>query len=106
MTEHGGGPDFTDPLAGGGANEQAAVPWQPDRAGPATPLDDMIERYRPQLLAVEGVHGVSHGRTAIGDDAIRVDIERDSVRRQLPTDIEGYPVVVVVVPGGFDILPA
>jgi hypothetical protein len=49
---------------------------------------------------------VSQGRTPTGDDAVRVDIEDDSVRERLPTEIEGYAVEVVVVPGGFGILPA
>jgi len=37
---------------------------------------------------------------------VRIDVEDDSVRARLPEEIEGYPVQVVVVPGGFEILPA
>lgn len=103
MTHQAGEPDFTEP---GHAGEQAAMPWAPDRPWSATPLDSAIERHRDQLLAIDGVHGISHGRTAIGDDAIRIDVEREAIRQQLPTEIEGYPVEVVVIPGGFDILPA
>ncbi|MGH3874231.1 MAG: hypothetical protein ACRDSR_22475 [Pseudonocardiaceae bacterium] len=49
---------------------------------------------------------MSEGRTPIGDDAIRVDVEDESVRDRLPKTVEGYPVEVVVVPGGFGIFPA
>jgi hypothetical protein len=66
----------------------------------------VVERSKAQLLQIKGVHGVAEGRTPIGDDAIRVYIDNDSIRSQLPNEIEGYPIEADVVPGGFDILPA
>jgi hypothetical protein len=100
-----------------GPPEQASVPFTPPESaaassapprpqGPPSPLTTVVERSKAQLLQIEGVHGVAEGRTPIGDDAVRVDIDDDSIRPRLPNEIEGYPVEVVVVPGGFGILPA
>ena len=95
---------FVEP---GGAPEEAEVSFKPSPPPrPQSPIAGVVERSTPELSKIEGVHGVSEGRTLTGDDAVRVDIEDDSVRERLPTEIEGYPVEVVVVPGGFGILPA
>ncbi len=98
------GQGFAEP---GGVPEQAAVSFiPPPQQKPHSPITDVVERNRARLHKIEGVHGVSEGRTPIGDDAVRVDVENDAVRDRLPQEIEGYPVEVVVVPGGFGILPA
>jgi len=98
------GPKFVEP---GGASEEAEVTFRPTPPQrPQSPIAGVVERSTAELSKIEGVHGVSEGRTPTGDDAVRVDIEDDSVRERLPTEIEGYPVEVVVVPGGFGILPA
>lgn len=98
------GEDFAQP---GGAPEQAAVSFTPPaQPGPQSPITAVVERNRARLHEIEGVHGVSQTRTLIGNDAIRVDVENASVADQLPREIEGYPVEIVVVPGGFGILPA
>lgn len=94
---------FAEP---GGAPEQAAVPFiPPPQHKPNSPVTGVVERNRARLHQLEGVHGVSEGRTPIGDDAVRVDVENDTVRDRLPQEIEGYPLEVVVVPGGFGIIP-
>jgi hypothetical protein len=98
------GQDFAEP---GGDPEQAAVSFTPaPPQGPQSPITGVVERHRARLSAIEGVHGVAEGRTATGDDAIRIDVEDESVRERLPDEIEGYRVEIVVVPGGFGILPA
>lgn len=101
--DSGQGEIFANP---GGAPEQAAVPFTPAPHGSQSPITGVVERNRGRLHKIEGVHGVSEGRTPIGNDAIRVDVENESVRDRLPSEIEGYPVEIVVVPGGFGILPA
>ncbi len=96
--------DFAEP---GGAPEQAAVSFTPPPPQrPQSSIAGVVERNRARLFKIEGVHGVSEGQTPIGDDAVRIDVENDLVRDRLPKEIEGYPVQVVVVPGGFGILPA
>ena len=94
---------FVEP---GGEPEEAEVSLTPPVSQPASPITAVVERHRAELTRVKGVYGVSEGRTAIGDDAIRVDVESESVGEQLPSELEGYPVEVVVVPGGFEALPA
>ena len=95
--------DFTEPAA---AREEAAISFTPPTAQGQSAVTGVVERNRSELAKIPGVHGVSEGRTSIGDPAVRIDVEDDSVRGRLPKEIDGYPVEVVVVPGGFDILPA
>lgn len=93
--------------APGDAPEQAAVSYTgPGPQGPQSAVTATVERHRAELTKIAGVYGVAESRTAIGDPAIRIDIDNDSVRDRLPKEIEGLPVEVVVVPGGFEILPA
>ena len=90
-----------------GLPEQAAASFTPPPPqGPQSAITRVVERNKARLFEIEGVHGVSVGRSPIGDDAIRIDIDNESVRDRLPQEIEGYPVETVVVPGGFGILPA
>lgn len=86
-----------------GDDEQAAVPFTPGPGPARSPIDDVLERNMSALRAIEGVAGVGRGRTPTGDDAIVVHVRDASVRDRLPGDVEGYPVEVIVVPGGFDI---
>ena len=95
--------DFAEP---GGDPEEAAISFTPPNRQAQSAIAGVVERHRAELAKIPGVHGVSEGRTPIGDPAVRIDVEDDSVRTRLPKEIEGYPVEVVVVPGGFGILPA
>lgn len=108
--DHGQHGDLTGPgdfRAPAMAQEEAAMSFTPPlQQRPTSPVSGAVERSREWLVQIEGVHGVSEGRTAIGDDAVRVDVEDDAVRDRLPKEIEGFQVEVVVVPGGFGILPA
>jgi hypothetical protein len=97
------GRDFTAPS---GAQEEAAISFTPPNRQGQSAVAGVVERNRAELAKIPGVHGVSEGRTPIGDPAVRIDVEDDSVRARLPKEIEGYPVEAVVVPGGFEILPA
>jgi hypothetical protein len=90
----------------GDAQEEAAVSFAAPPAQGSSVIADVVERSTERLSRIEGVHGIAVGRTAIGDDSVRIDVEDDSVRERLPDEIEGYPVEVVVVPGGFGTLPA
>lgn len=98
------GETFAEPC---GAPEQAEISFtRPPPQRVPSPITEIVERNRARLSEIEGVHGVAESRTPSGDDSIRVDVEDDSVRERVPKEIEGYPVEVIVVPGGFGILPA
>ncbi len=91
-------PIFEEPH---GASEQAAIPFAPAPLGPPTAMDAVLERSRQRLLTIQGVVGVGQGRTAIGDDAILAFVDNQGVGSKVPRELEGYPVEVIVVPGGF-----
>jgi hypothetical protein len=66
-------------------------------------LDEVIARTAAELKHTKGVHGVGRGYAQPGRDAIVVFVDNDGVKTSLPTEIDGYPVAVEVVPGGFTI---
>jgi hypothetical protein len=86
-----------------GDEEQAAVPFAPGPGAAPSLIDAVLERNAPRLREIDGVTGFGTGRTQAGDAAIIVHVRDASVRDQLPEIVEGYPVVVEVVPGGFGI---
>jgi hypothetical protein len=53
------------------------------------------------LLEIDGVIGVAHGRTSLGADAVLVHVVDESVRADVPAEIEDFPVEVIIVEGGF-----
>jgi hypothetical protein len=95
-----GGRGFEEP-AGRGEEAALRATGPPPSSGRADPVDDILERSRPQLLAIPGVVGTGHGRTQKGDDAIIVWVTDAAAAERVPADIEGYPVIVNTVPGGF-----
>lgn len=100
--QDGGRADFEAPAR---RDEEAALqvgaPPPPPVHDPH-PLDRVLERHRASLAALDGVAGAGHGVTTAGDDAVAIWVSRADVAEQLPSTLDGYPVVVHVVPGGFD----
>lgn len=94
MTNAGG--SFQEPY---GSEEQAASPVAVPPPLPTSPIDVAIERHRAELLRMDGVIGVAHGQASSGGDAVVVHVLDDSV--QVPEEIDGFPVEVVVIKGGF-----
>jgi hypothetical protein len=95
-----GGQGFEEPANGG---EEAGLPvtTPPPAPGERHPIDDILEHSRPELLAIPGVAGIGHGQTADGKDAVIVWVTEAVAAERLPTEIDGYPVIVNTVPGGF-----
>ena len=87
---------FSRPEEGFGHREEAAVPYEPGPAATSSGLALAKTRNEGRLLAIKGVKGVGIGRNAIGDDAIVVFLVDDSVGRQLPAEVDGFPVETVV----------
>jgi hypothetical protein len=54
------------------------------------------DRHERSLMAIEGVLGVALGMTRIGDDALIVYARDESVRRRVPSEVDGFPVEVQV----------
>ena len=93
--------DWEEPSASAG--EQAGLPLlpPPDPAVEAGPMRDVVERNRQELLATPGVVGVGSGVTPAGENAVMVWTSDHRTADHIPADIEGYPVIVHVVPGEF-----
>lgn len=86
-------------------DEVAALPVR-DEPPPGPPMDELdavITRVAQDLKHVPGVHGVGRGLGTPERDAIVVFVDHADVGKSLPEQIEGYPVAVQVVPGGFSI---
>jgi hypothetical protein len=95
-----GGQGFEEPAH---SREEAALPatTPPPNQGDTHPIDDVLERTRSELLAIPGFAGVGHGQTPDGNDAIIVWVTDPGAAERVPTEIEGYTVIVNIVPGGF-----
>jgi hypothetical protein len=94
-----GGQGFEEPANGG---EEADLPvTTPPAPGGRHPIDDVLERNRPQLLAIPGVAGIGHGQAADGMDAVIVWVTDAAAAERVPREIDGYSVIVNTVPGGF-----
>jgi len=79
--------------------EEAAMPYEPDRASGDTgqsQVETVLARHERMLMAIDGVMGIGVGRTPIGNDAIVLYLRDASVKQQVPTQIEGYPVETTV----------
>ncbi|MGK5052257.1 hypothetical protein [Janthinobacterium sp. RB2P8] len=79
--------------------EDAAMPYVPDEPSGhahATPPPGRLEaakrRNERALMAIDGVEGVSLGQTAIGGEALVVYLRDASVKRRVPSQVDGYPV--------------
>jgi hypothetical protein len=96
---------FDDPRDPNSGNESEQAAIETDLPPPPywsqTRLSEALARHRVRLLAVKGVHGVSEGQDPNGQEIVRVDVESADVASALPPDVDGFPIRVVVVPGGF-----
>jgi hypothetical protein len=84
--------------------EDAAMPYVPDEASsqavaglahaapPPGRLEAAKRRNERALMAIDGVEGVSLGQTAIGGEALVVYLRDASVKRRVPSHVDGYPV--------------
>jgi hypothetical protein len=85
------------------AQESAEMPFRTPDQPPMDELDEVIARTASELKDRQGVHGVGRGYGRPGEDGIVIFVDNADVKGSLPNEIEGYPVVVEVVPGGFTI---
>jgi hypothetical protein len=69
----------------------------PDEERPLKPIARVIEDHAATLLAIDGVAGVYEGTLPDGRVCIHVAVAARSpdLARQLPAEIDGYPVSIV-----------
>ena len=75
--------------------DDVGIDYDPDEE-PASGVLAVKQRHEEDLMALPGVTGVGVGQNDIGDDAIVIYLEERSAAAQLPTEIDGYDVVVEV----------
>lgn len=74
--------------------DDIGIDYEPDEEEPANGILAVKRRHEDRLMALPGVSGVGIGQNAIGDEAIIIYLEERSAAAGLPTEIEGYEVVV------------
>jgi hypothetical protein len=76
--------------------EEAAVPYEASIL-PASELSSKVEQvkqaHEARLMAMDGVMGVGVGRNPIGDDAIVVYLRDYTAQKNIPTQLDGVPVM-------------
>ncbi|NKZ07149.1 hypothetical protein [Actinomadura latina] len=55
-----------------------------------------IQRHAERILSIDGVVGLDQSRAPDGTDVIRVHVTSESVRRDVPQELDGYPVTTLV----------
>ncbi len=64
-------------------------------SGQKPTIEEVIEKHRMELLAIQGVHGFGvterEGTKCI---VIYVDMGSEYLREKLPQELDGYPVVI------------
>lgn len=65
---------------------------------PARSLSEVLATHTPELMRVPGVVGTAESRLADGRPCVVVMVSRmtDDLRRQLPKELEGWPVRIEV----------
>jgi hypothetical protein len=73
---------------------------------PARSLSQVLATHTPELMRVQGVVGTAESRLADGRPCVLVMVSRlsDDVRRQLPRELEGWPVRIEAT-GEFHAMP-
>jgi hypothetical protein len=92
---------FEDPDLGRGPVEDPAMPYDGagERAvGPSEEpeIEAVRRRHEKDLISIDGILGISVGRTPTGEDALVLYLRDPSVRSLVPSEIEGHPVQTIV----------
>ncbi|GAA4234297.1 hypothetical protein GCM10022254_38900 [Actinomadura meridiana] len=76
--------------------ETAAVPFDPPPSTPRSPIEKAITRHRNALLKLDGVQGIDHSHAPDGSDVIRVHVTTEAARPNVPTELDGFPVIPLI----------
>jgi hypothetical protein len=87
-------PSFEEPeLPSGPPGESAYI----------SPAAAVLARHLPELETIEGFVAVGTGLSATGEEIIVVSVDNEDAVSEVPTELEGIPIVTEVIPGGVHI---
>ncbi len=82
-----------------GTGEDAAIPLPNDQSESNmsdSELTRVMRKYEQELFALDGVVGMDIQANDIGDDVIAIYIRDESVRKNVPNQLDGFPVMIIV----------
>jgi hypothetical protein len=97
--------EFDAPTPDDGGAEEAAMAYSPDAHEEGTGIEGALRRNERELMGTEGVEGIAVGQSSRGQPALVVYVRDPSVRRLLPSSLDGFDVEVVVT-GEIEAFPA
>lgn len=97
--------EFDAPTPDDAGAEEAAMAYSPDADEERAGIEDALRRHERELIGTEGVEGVAVGQSSRGEPALVVYVREPSVRRLLPSSLDGFAVEVVVT-GEIEAFPA
>jgi hypothetical protein len=76
-------------------NENAAMPYNPgdDEQTGAAGIQVALAKAERQLTHRKGVKGMGMAKTPSGQDAIVVYVQNEQTLSQLPSEVDGVPVI-------------
>ncbi|WP_182868337.1 hypothetical protein [Stieleria mannarensis] len=76
-------------------DEKAAMPYQPADMMPAamTGIEAALAKAEQMLSRRKGVKGMGMTKTRRGQDAIIVYVDQQQTISQLPSDVDGFPII-------------
>jgi len=81
------------------AAEEAAMSYPSEdmngRMG-ASEIERVLQKHEQTLLAIKGVIGVGIQTNKVGNDVIVVYLRDESVRKHIPTEIDGFQIMTQV----------
>ncbi|NOZ52633.1 MAG: hypothetical protein GXP08_05730 [Gammaproteobacteria bacterium] len=62
-------------------------------------IQDVKKKYVQSLMAIEGVRSIGIGKNPQGEMVIMIGLDkpRSAIPAELPTELDGYPVIIQTV---------
>ncbi len=76
--------------------DDIGIDYDPGPDEPGSVVEEVMLRHEGALLRRPKVTGVGIGQNAVGDDAIVVYLEEKSAAAGLPSDLEGFEIIIEV----------
>jgi len=73
------------------------MPYSPDEGDRVlTKIERVVQKHEQKLISIDGVIGIGIQNDPIGNAIIVIYVRDAGVSKQLPTQIEGWPVKIEV----------